>query len=77
MNVILLSGLTSGQITNHVCVWYNNDFNHRCNHVGSVGQSEWRDGAPHLESGFHFVPVVLRCGGKPVSSSHPFPRAER
>ena len=39
--------------------------------------SQWRDRAPHLESVFQFVPVVLRCGGKPVSSSHPFLGAER
>lgn len=32
--------------------------------------------APHLESGFQFAPVVIRCGWKPVSSSHPFLRAE-
>ncbi len=49
----------------------------RCNHMRYLCQSEWRDLAPHLESGFQFVPVVLRCGGKPVSSSHPFLRAER
>lgn len=41
--------------------------------MGSVGQSEWRDRAPHLESGFHFVPVVLRCGGKPGKLISSFP----
>ena len=48
----------------------------RCKHMWHLGQSEGHDWVPHLESGFQFVPVVLRCKGKSVSSSHPFLRAE-
>lgn len=41
-----------------------------------LGQSEGSDPAPHLVSGIQFAPVVLRWGTTPVSSSHPFLRAE-
>lgn len=44
----------------------------------SLGQSvQWSDPPPHLESEFQSELVALRCGGQPVSSSHPLLGAER